>query len=101
MQRPVVAYFQFIQNNAQHIQAGDVDRALREAEQKHREIMQASARSQYDALRQQSAEIEMQNHTLQAQIHQSQNNALNTHFQTGSDNMTGLQNRLQEMQTEH
>ena len=41
MQQPVIAYFQFIQNNVQHIQAGDVERVMQEAEQRHREIMQS------------------------------------------------------------
>ena len=42
MQQPVVAYFQFIQNNVQQIEAGNVERVMREAEQRHREIMQAT-----------------------------------------------------------
>ena len=45
MQQPVVAYFQFIQNNVQQIEAGNVERAMREAEQRHLQIMQATVDS--------------------------------------------------------
>ena len=84
MQQPVIAYFQFIQNNVQHIQAGDVERVMQEAEQRHREIMQsmfegiraqfqqemnaaqaahsqqlAQAQNQFDQVRQQLTDAEM------------------------------------------
>ena len=128
MQQPVIAYFQFIQQNVQHIQAGDVDRVMREAEQRHLQIMQATvdsirerfqqeynqqqvangqqlanAQSQYDLLRRQMTDVEMQNQALQAQVAtlQNQNNALNANVQSGSTSVAGLQSQIQQMQVEH
>ena len=128
MQQPVIAYFQFIQQNVQHIQAGDVDRVMREAEQRHRQIMQAtvdsirerfqqefnqqqvansqqlaSAQSQYDLLRRQTTDVEMQNQALQTQVAalQNQNTALNANVQSGSINVASLQSQIQQMQAEH
>ena len=49
--QPVAAYFQFIQNNVQQIQAGNVAGVMREAEQRRREIMTATSehvREQYN-----------------------------------------------------
>ena len=121
LQQPVVAYFQFIQQNVQHMQAGDVDRVMREAEQRHLQIMQAtvdsirerfqqefnqqqaansqqlaSAQNQYDLLRRQMTEVEMQNQALQ-----NQNNALNANVQSGSTTVANLQSQIQQMQAEH
>ena len=128
MQQPVVAYFQFIQNNVQQIQAGNVERVMREAEQRHLEIMQAtfdgirerfqqeynqqqvansqqlaSAQAQFDALRQQMTDVEMQNQTLRAQSLnlQSQNESLNSNIQSSTSNVASLQSRVQQMQIEH
>ena len=128
MQQPVVAYFQFIQNNVQQIEAGNVERVMREAEQRHREIMQAtfdgirerfqqeynqqqaanrqqlaSAQAQFDALRQQMTDVEMQNQTLRAQSLnlQSQNDSLNSNIQSSTSNVASLQSQVQQMQFEH
>ena len=128
MQQPVIAYFQFTQQNVQHIQAGDVDRVMREAEQRHRQIMQAtvdsirerfqqefnqqqvangqqlaSAQSQYDLLRRQMTDVEMQNQALQTQVAtlQNQNTALNANVQSGSTSVASLQSQIQQMQAEH
>ena len=39
MSQPVVAYFTFIQNNLHQITGGNVNQVMREAEQRHLQIM--------------------------------------------------------------
>ena len=118
----------FIQINVQHIQAGNVEGVMREAEQRHREIMQATldgiraqfqhemnsnqaalnqqlanAQSQYDLLRQQLTDAEMSNRSLNTQVLtlQGQNQALTIDVQSGSSSVADLHSRMQGLQDEH
>ena len=105
--QPVTAYFQFIQNNVHQIQAGNVEGVMREAEQRHREIMAATlenVRQQYDAevRRQQSAMneqlAEAQRQVDQMRVQHSANESQNMQIHALQAQVQSLKEQIQTLE---
>jgi DNA repair exonuclease SbcCD ATPase subunit len=99
IEQPTVAYFQFIQNNFNQIQAGNVEAVRTEAEQRHRQIMTqvaeriraacngelGRAQARYEqALTAKDAELQSQLSAIRAQAEISVQQANNRHDVTQS-----------------